>query len=45
MTSASDEIGGWITGRIPEGWFTSPPDITVDREEVLVVGTLADVEL
>jgi hypothetical protein len=38
---------GWFTGRLPEGWFTGPPEITVDRDEVLVVGTLppvADVE-
>ena len=40
-----DELQGWITGRLPDDWFTAPPEISVDREEILVVGTLADVEL
>jgi len=39
------EIQAWFTGRLPDGWFTAPPEITVDREELLVVGTLPDVEL
>ncbi|HCO03565.1 MAG TPA: hypothetical protein DIT48_09455 [Actinobacteria bacterium] len=34
---------GWFAGRIPEGWFTGTPDVTMDREEILIVGTLADV--
>jgi hypothetical protein len=41
----SDEIAGWFAGRLPDGWFTAAPTVTVDREEILVVGTLADVEL
>jgi hypothetical protein len=40
-----DEIGGWFAGRIPEGWFTGPPEVTWDREEILVIGTLAEPEL
>lgn len=40
-----EEIAGWIAGRLPGDWFTGPPTVTVDREEVLVVGTLPDVEL
>lgn len=39
------EIQAWFTGRLPDGWFTAPPEITVDREELLVIGTLPDVEL
>jgi hypothetical protein len=38
-------IQAWFTGRLPDGWFSAPPEITVDREELLVVGTLPDVEL
>ena len=30
----------WFRGRLPEAWF-SAVDVTVDREEILVVGTLA----
>src|SRR3954471_3396006 len=40
-----DEVKGWIAGRIPDGWFTAVPDVTLDREELLIVGALADVEL
>ena len=40
-----DEIRAWVVGRIPDGWFVGPPDVTVDREELLIVGELADVEL
>src|SRR5436190_14715605 len=44
-SDVQDEVRGWITGRIPDGWFTGTPEVTVDREELLVVGTLPDVEL
>ena len=40
-----EELQGWFAGRIPSGWFTGPPQVAVDREEILVVGTLADVDL
>ncbi len=43
--TAEHEIGGWLAGRIPDGWFTSAPDVDIDREEILVVGTLAEPEL
>ncbi len=36
----SDEIKGWVAGRIPQDWFESAPEVTVDREEILVVGAL-----
>ncbi len=41
----NEDVSGWFAGRIPDGWFTDPPDVTVDRDEILVVGTLADVDL
>ena len=40
----TDELRGWFAGRIPDDWFTGPVDVTVDREEILVVGTLAEVK-
>ncbi|WP_035303633.1 hypothetical protein [Actinokineospora inagensis] len=36
----SDDIAAWFSGRLPDEWFTATPDITVDREEILIVGTL-----
>lgn len=43
MGDTMDELRGWFAGRIPEGWFTGPLEITADREEILVVGELAEV--
>jgi hypothetical protein len=40
-----DEVKGWFTGRLPKEWFTGPPEVTGDREEILVLGTLPDVEV
>jgi hypothetical protein len=37
---AAAEIRGWCLGRLPDGWFTGPPEVTVDREEITVVGQL-----
>ena len=34
------EVRSWFTGRLPDGWFDGPPDVQVDREEILVVGSL-----
>jgi hypothetical protein len=39
------EVAAWFTGRLPDDWFTGPAEVDVDREEILVVGELADVEL
>lgn len=40
--AVQSEVAGWFAGRLPDGWFTGPPDITVDSEEIVVVGKLAD---
>jgi len=36
---------GWFAGRVPDGWFTGPPEVAADREEILVIGTLAAPEV
>ncbi len=43
MDGLDDETRGWFAGRIPDGWFTAPLDVTGDRDEIFVVGELADV--
>ena len=42
---AEAELQGWFAGRVPGDWFEGPPEVTVDREEILIVGTLPDVDL
>ncbi len=37
----AEEIRGWFAGRLPDGWFTEPPEVGADREEIQVVGKLA----
>ena len=39
------EVAGWFAGRLPDTWFTAPPEIIIDREEITVVGTLAPPEV
>lgn len=38
-----EEVRGWFAGRIPDDWFIGPLEVTADREEILVVGELAEV--
>ena len=40
----ADDAAAWLSGRLPDGWFTAAPEVTVDREEIVIVGTLAPVE-
>jgi hypothetical protein len=39
------EVAGWLAGRLPDGWFTGPVDLTIDRDEITVVGTLPEPEV
>jgi hypothetical protein len=36
----TDDVQAWFNGRLPDDWF-SGVEITVDREEITVIGTLA----
>ena len=36
----AEQIRGWFTGRLPDGWFMAAPEILVDREEITVIGQL-----
>src|SRR4051812_4772566 len=38
--SSEEKLRGWFTGRVPKDWFTGAPEITLDREEIVLVGTL-----
>ena len=40
MTTTTS-IESWFQGRLPEGWFTGPADVSIDRDEILVTGALA----
>jgi hypothetical protein len=36
------EVAGWFAGRLPDDWFTGPPQLVIDRDEITVVGTLPE---
>lgn len=36
----TETLRGWLTGRLPTDWFESEPTVTVDRDEIVVVGRL-----
>ncbi|MFL6139461.1 MAG: hypothetical protein ACJ74O_16885 [Frankiaceae bacterium] len=36
-----DDLAGWLAGRLPDDWFEAAPEVTVDRDEILVVGRVA----
>jgi hypothetical protein len=44
LPDASD-AAAWITGRLPDGWFTAAPSIQIDRDEIVIVGDIAAPEV
>ncbi|MEU4556833.1 hypothetical protein AB0F72_00455 [Actinoplanes sp. NPDC023936] len=41
----ADDAPAWITGAIPDGWFTEPPEVIVDRDEIIIWGRLPQPEM
>ncbi len=42
VESADARLRGWFAGRLPDDWFSGPPEVTHDRDEIVVIGTLPD---
>lgn len=42
---SEDRLQAWFAGRLPDDWFEGPPEVTADREEILVVGALPEPKL
>jgi hypothetical protein len=42
MTESNEKIRGWLTGRLPDDWFAGDPTVEVDRDEIVIVGALAE---
>ena len=38
----ADDAAAWITGLLPDGWFTERPSFTIDRDEIVIVGKLPE---
>jgi hypothetical protein len=41
----TNDIAEWFAGKVPAGWFAGSPEVANDGDEVLVLGTLPDVDL
>jgi hypothetical protein len=37
----ADDAAEWLAGRLPDDWFVGEASVTVDREEIIVIGELA----
>jgi len=35
-------LRGWLSGRLPDDWFVEPVEVVTDREEITVLGRLAE---
>ena len=35
-----ERVRGWLTGRLPSDWFDGEPEVSIDRDEILVVGKI-----
>ena len=36
----TESISSWLIGRLPDEWLEGTPEVTVDRDEILVVGRI-----
>lgn len=41
---SADDAAAWFTGRLPSDWFVGGPEISVDREEIIVTGELPPIQ-
>ena len=35
----------WIAGAVPDDWFTGQPEVSIDRDEIIIVGQLPEPRL
>jgi hypothetical protein len=45
MTATNSTITSWLVGRLPDAWTGTPARITVDRDEITIMLTVAAPEL
>jgi hypothetical protein len=39
--TTAEQVTAWFHGRLPDDWFVEPASVSVDRDEIVVVGRLA----
>lgn len=36
----ADDAGAWIAARVPDDWFSGTPEVSADRDELIIIGPL-----
>jgi hypothetical protein len=39
------DVPAWVAGALPNDWFTGPPEVVVDRDEIIIIGRLPEPDL
>jgi hypothetical protein len=39
---STEKLQGWFAGVLPDDWFSGPPEVSFDNDEILVTGRLAE---
>ena len=42
---STNDAAAFIQGALPDDWFTGPADVSVDRDEIIIVGSLPSPKL
>jgi hypothetical protein len=42
--ATTEEVKGWLAGRLPKEWFSAAPEVRMDEDEIWVIGTLPEVQ-
>ena len=37
-----EDVTAWVVGRLPDDWFTGAPEVRIDREEIVVIGSIPE---
>jgi hypothetical protein len=45
MTTTDSTITSWLVGRLPDAWTTTPPTVTVDRDEITIMLTVPEPDI
>ncbi|HZE39272.1 MAG TPA: hypothetical protein VE172_10715 [Stackebrandtia sp.] len=38
----ADDAASWIAGRVPDDWFVDIPEVSADRDELIIIGNLEE---
>lgn len=44
-TSNVETVKGWFAGRVPEEWFTAAPEVSIEDDQIVVIGSLTEPKL